>query len=221
MTTPRSGSATAPRALADCLPHAANTTGSESDGKHPLLCYTDEARRCGIVPDKPRSRSKIDQGIRAKIRMLCDCDLPWPAFFCGGVGSGKTCAALCLCDAALGGATYYTTADLVDRIHQASYGELREDDGLNFRARRVRPHDVWHEWGLRALAVLDELGTRTPTDSQRDVIQAAIDKREGRPLVVISNLRLPELAEVCGDRIASRLAAGTVLDFGDDDRRVA
>ena len=185
-----------------------------------LTCHADQGHRCGIMPDKSRSRCLIDEQPRLRIRELCEAHLPWPAFFTGVPGSGKTCAALSLCDAATRATVYHTLPELAERLHLATYGDLREDDGISARPVRVYPGHIWRPWKESALAVMDEIGTRGLTDSQRDTLQRAIDYRDGLPLIVISNLSLTAIADLLGDRVASRLAGGTVVDFGEIDRRV-
>ena len=67
------------------------------------------------------------------------------------------------------------------------------------------------------MTVLDELGTRQQvSDFQYEVTKKAIDTREGRPAIVISNLSLTALAKVYDDRIAARLSEGTVVYATED-----
>ncbi len=78
-------------------------------------------------------------------------------------------------------------------------------------------------WRVRidqpSLLVLDDLGTRKPTESQYEIIFELIDRRQGKPLVVSTNHSPEALGKVFDDRIASRLSAGTVIDFPLVDRR--
>jgi len=73
------------------------------------------------------------------------------------------------------------------------------------------------------LPMFDDLGAHKVSDYAREVWYEIIDKRYRNimPAVYTSNLRLNEIAEVMGDRIASRLAGGVVFELKGDDRRVA
>jgi len=152
--------------------------------------------------------------------VLRDCCLgkaPWPLFLTGPVGTGKTCAALCVCDF-VWEPLYYTIRDLVDRQALAYNRDLWSTDG----SYRLTVHDV--RSGLRncALLVVDELARRErPSGSEADVVHLACSVREGRPFIAISNRTLSEISRIYDDAIASRLAAGTVFVLDGADRRIA
>ena len=86
----------------------------------------------------------------------------------------------------------------------------------------VSRREYWKELTKSNLVVLDELGTRANvSDHHAETVKRVLDIREGKPLVVITNLRASELDSVYGDRIASRAAAGTIIDWsGYPDRRL-
>jgi hypothetical protein len=52
-------------------------------------------------------------------------------------------------------------------------------------------------------------------------VKTAIEERHNRPLVVVSNLTLSEIATNYDARIASRLAAGTVFETAGEDQRLS
>lgn len=150
---------------------------------------------------------------------MLDCAVvggPWPLVFVGDVGTGKTCAALSLLDWVAGSRRYFTVADLCDELiavqgGQREYGQ-RKDTVVHW----------WERFKSVACVVVDELGARTKvSDFQYESVKRAIDLREDRPAVFITNLTLDELAKVYDDRIASRLAGGTVIQFDGEDRRIA
>jgi hypothetical protein len=86
----------------------------------------------------------------------------------------------------------------------------------------VYESDFWAMVGKQPLVVLDELGCREKvTDFQYETVKAVLDARDGRPLVVASNLGPEGLAVVYDDRIASRLMAGSVLELQGEDRRLS
>lgn len=134
----------------------------------------------------------------------------WPMLMLGPVGTGKTCAALCLLD--LVGRRRYTTVQVMcDSLITA-----QRDD-----AERG-PADWWNRWAQATCCVLDELGTRDKvSEFQYECVKKAIDLREGAPLICISNATVKELAALYDDRIASRLAGGTVIHFAGKDRRLS
>ena len=67
--------------------------------------------------------------------------------------------------------------------------------------------------------VLDDVGQRTKvSDCQYDAIKIALDRREGRPLLITTNLSLFDLATVYDERISSRLMGGTVIETSGDRR---
>ena len=81
--------------------------------------------------------------------------------------------------------------------------------------------DIWDAWRNAHLVVLDEVGARDKvSDHHRETIKYALDHRQGKPAVVISNhLTVTHFAGLYGDPIASRLASGTQA-WLKGDRRV-
>jgi hypothetical protein len=143
--------------------------------------------------------------------------LPWPLFLCGLAGTGKTCAALCLLD--YSGGEYHTVSGLCDLVIRAQQGRLEWFSGGY--GGKVWPEKLWESLANTPLLVLDELGTREKVSDQHyEVVKNCIDKRHGKPLVVISNLELDRVAAIYDDRISSRLVAGTVFEFTGKDRRL-
>ena len=71
------------------------------------------------------------------------------------------------------------------------------------------------------LLVLDDIGIRTPTDVDLEILTRAVNTRAGRPLIVTSNLKPAELNAAFGARLASRLLAGVMLNLAGADRRLA
>ena len=165
------------------------------------------------VPATTRLWDGVADAVKATLLDLIVGRLEWPLLITGEVGSGKTCAGLCLFDY-FGG--WFT-----------SLGELHERV-LAIRDKRlfwtgvascvVTLSEYWILWHDCNVCVLDELGVRSPTDAQYDTLMLAINGREEKPFVAISNLPPSELATVYDDRIASRLAAGTVLEMVGDKR---
>ena len=165
------------------------------------------------LPDKPRVRGMVPDLIARCINKCCAGESPWPLVMVGDAGSGKTCAALLLSDRASG---FYSTArDFVERLRDAEFGRLYSESGYT-----ISKQQLWRDWSTPALAILDELGTRsTVSDHHYDVVKTCLDSREGRPTVYIANLTIERIAEVYDDRVASRLSAGTVVKCRGDMRR--
>jgi DNA replication protein DnaC len=167
--------------------------------------------------NKPREISLIDKALQDRIRLLVKGEAPWPLLLHGPAGCGKTCAALCLLDH-VGRGFYFTAADLCDKIIQAQKGELQTEES----GWRVSPQGLWKEITSTPLVVLDELGAREKvSDFHYDTVKRVLDEREGQPLVCLSNHGIEELARVYDDRVASRLAAGTILALDGADRRLS
>lgn len=156
--------------------------------------------------------------LRQEIRKLVAGESPWPLLLDGKVGTGKTCAALCLLDYA--GGEYYTVAGLCSTLIQSQQGRLEwSHEG---RGGTLWPEKLWAKLAAAPLVVLDELGCRDkPTDAHYEAVKTLIDERHGKPFVVISNLTLDRIEALYDDRVSSRLAAGTVFTLSGQDRRIA
>lgn len=161
----------------------------------------------------PRSLALVDHGLRNVFRELVAGREPWPLYLYGPAGTGKTRAALCLCDAVTK-ATYVTVEDLCNQVMGRSWG------GLNFGDDD--PALSWEE--KLDLAVLDEIGCRQNVgDLHYNVVREFADDREfhhGSVAVYVSNLSPEQLAQVYDARIASRLLCGTWHHLDGQDRRL-
>ena len=160
----------------------------------------------------------VDSALRKVMRELVAGHAPWPLFLLGPVGCGKSCAALCLCDV-VEDSMYWTVERLHDAILSAKQGHLWRGGWVD--EWKISTDMLWDEWRSTPLAVLDELGTRAAvSESMYETVKRAIDGREGRSGIFISNAELDALAVAYDDRIASRLAAGTTFRLAGDDRRI-
>lgn len=212
----------AKRALVEFPPPQESTTTSpksagEALTKLPLLG----------PPGRIRIRKKIVR-IREQIPPVLavafwDCvrgRTPWPLFMHGGVGTGKTCAALFLCDYVAGRAIFRDFGQLCSDHQDAKMSRLIWEG--SYSQTLVRPGEYWDDWRHYALCVLDEIGARdSVSDHVYETLKMAVDTRYGMPLVLISNVGLKRLAELFDDRIASRCAGGTVVHLEGDDRRIS
>lgn len=159
----------------------------------------------------------IDPALRTAIRAAVLAETPWPLVVHGPAGCGKTCAALCVLDHA--GGEYHTAAGLCETIIRAQQGRLEwSHEG---RGGMLWPEQFWRKLAAASLVVLDELGSRERvSDHHYECVKRVLDDRAGKPLIVLSNLGLEKIASLYDDRIASRLAAGTVVRMEGDDRRL-
>lgn len=164
-------------------------------------------------PNKLRQLEGIDAKHRSAIRAVVEGKAPWPLLLTGEAGSGKTCAALCMIDAF--GGWYLTVTQLTEMLIAAQQGRLQWSSGY---ARTVE--EIWTAWERAHLTVLDELGGRKVSDFHYETVKRCLDLREGRPAVFISNLDIDHLIgpELYDDRIASRLAGGSVIETTGDRR---
>jgi DNA replication protein DnaC len=73
------------------------------------------------------------------------------------------------------------------------------------------------------LLILDDIGTRTPTEAFMDFLYAIIDKRycekEKKGTIITTNLNYKDMREKFGDAFVSRVASGKVFRFDGEDRR--
>ncbi len=172
-------------------------------------------------PKKHRTREEVPGRMLESLRALVRGQQPWPLFMWSPCGTGKTCAALMLLDYCNGLTHYWTVQGLCEHLIECDKG--RVDTG-GVHPITVTRAEYWKELCQSQIVVLDELGTRRKeiSDHHLETVKRVLDVREGSPLIVISNLRVQDLAELYGDRIPSRCAAGTILDFSAyPDRRIA
>jgi DNA replication protein DnaC len=161
---------------------------------------------------KPRDRDRIVPSLRRAIQACAAGEQPWPLVMLGEAGSGKTCAGLCIVDHY--GGWYTTLPEMCELVIDAQQKRLWWPRGY---PRTV--HEIWGDWMVANVTVLDEIGTRgNVSEHHYDVLKRAIDIREGRPAVAISNLTMSGLEACYDNRIASRLSGGTVYTCSGDQR---
>jgi DNA replication protein DnaC len=131
---------------------------------------------------------------------------------CGSVGTGKThCAA--------GIVRHIAEQEKPVKFRSFSqiYRDLRECYTLNRNEQ-----DVLRELFKAPFLVLDDLGAGSLSDFERRSVTDILDERMGnlRPTVVTTNWSLKQIEEKMDDRIASRLASFTAIEFSGRDHRI-
>lgn len=135
-------------------------------------------------------------------------------FFTGNVGAGKThCAVGLLRDAA-------TRDPRPGRFIHATrlFLDLRGTMSSNTETENY----VMSKYIGHCVLVLDDVGAEKPSDYVRECWYHIVETRYSRmkPTIITSNLTLEQIADTYGDRIASRIASGFVMNFRGGDHRL-
>ena len=149
-----------------------------------------------------RHMTQVSSQLVGVFRNLVCGKAKWPLFLFGPVGSGKSMAALSLCDFVK--SPYYTTVEtLMNDVMSGS--------------------DFWTKIRNAGLAVLDELGCRMKTtDLEYSSVKRFCDERElyaRRIAIYVSNVEPDVIASQYDARIADRVLCGTVVKLNDKSRR--
>lgn len=164
---------------------------------------------------QPKARKAINDAIKGK---------RWPLLLTGSVGTGKTCAAAVVYGEYARNALpmWHRADDLLLSISLGRQNGVQVEQWDQYREvkRVVIPFAQFVARAANAsCVVLDDLGTRAPTESMYAALFDLLEWRRQKPLLITSNKTLPELASMYDDRIASRLAGGTVIVMSGKDQR--
>ena len=150
--------------------------------------------------------------------------------FFGKVGRGKTVLA---CLAAMRFASFVHAAR-IETDSEFSEGitgcvvsvhfDTVSDVTRTFRSgisSQTSEEEILREFARRKLQIIDDLGPENDTDYARSVVYSVIDHRDrnGLSTVWTSNLTPEEFQARYGERMASRLWSGTVIEVTGTDRR--
>lgn len=105
-------------------------------------------------------------------------------------------------------------------INQADLNMLWQQRMFKFN----EVHTLLQELTSSRLLVLDDIGTRTPSESFMDFLYSIADGRyRGKDrlgTIITTNLNSVKMREMFGDAFTSRIASGRCLRFDGPDRRI-
>ncbi len=184
-------------------------------GWEPIGAGDSDVRTCGPFSELARW-DEVSTGVQDAIEKAARGGSCWPLVLIGPAGSGKTCAAVA--SVMRWGGKFWQLNEFCDLLIDAAQDRLYHNScGVGYK---ITARAIWDEWRTAKLAVIDDVGTRTKvSDHQFDTLKRLLDSRELRPTIVTTNLQIDGIASVFDDRVASRLAGGTVIQF-DGDRRL-
>lgn len=159
-----------------------------------------------ILPDTDRQRDHVFAPAREAFTKCVKSGVGWPLFFYGLQGRGKTTAALWF----------------LDHVMRPVYVTGREIVDYEFCPDWRRKDDFREAWRKASLCVVDQFGMAGKQGpGQTQAVVDSIDKRSGKPLILISNLGPGEIDEVFDAQVRSRIEIGTKIEFkGLPDYRV-
>jgi len=192
-----------------CEAEQATGTRRPPERSVPVMVFDDEAYRERCCPGVYRTLSGVNRAVRGVFGSLVRGSGRWPLYLWGPVGTGKTCAALALCDYTRG--RYWSMESIVDELFES------------YRGSGSSATNLWSDVARPPIAVLDEIGGRAVSDTVYGAVKHFWESRQehGNVAVYVSNLSPDQLQQVFDDRIASRLTCGTVLELSGADRRLA
>ena len=170
-----------------------------------------------IFPEIARAPARVPVRISMAFRRCRIGELPWPLLLSGTVGVGKTRACLCMHD--LFGGRYDELATYADDFGLVRRGEFR--DRRLIHEPKLSERDWIRLIRSERLVIVDDIGRRAKeSDHVLDTLIRLLNAREGgHPLVLVTNLTPEDLAHNYDDRIASRMASGTVVNVEGPDQR--
>ena len=142
----------------------------------------------------------------------------WPVYLHGLTGRGKTAAAACVYRRWTGNRVqWFRLSDFVDLIQRC------RKDGPQYVAGSSYAHGEPHFWRVKieepSLVIVDDVGVRSVTEIQREIITKLIDTRGKRPTIYTSNLSPKEIGQLYDARISSRINSGSPIEVTGRDRR--
>ncbi len=169
---------------------------------------------CGVperLVDANFAEIQQDLEITAKLKEFCE---TYRGFLLlpGSSGTGKSYASVCCMGKYLEkkeDCFFVNVADLFVTwlgLKQTGHSELH----------------LLEKYGECELLILDDVGTRAPSEAFLDFLYLLINKRSGKTSVgtiISTNLGYQDLAQKLGDAILSRISSGLIAKFTGKDRR--
>jgi predicted ATPase len=147
----------------------------------------------------------------------------WPVYFHGNPGRGKSYAMAALYCLWTGrNPVWFDVSALLRSIMRCR----TSDDGAIYETRPGGESVLVYESGIMSrirnadLACFDDVGLRSASDAMYDAFYEIVNSRKGKPTIFTGNLSPKELKEVYDARIASRILAGTLIEFTGEDQRL-
>lgn len=160
---------------------------------------------------------QVTPALAAAMQQAAESSL-YPVLLTGEPGRGKTCAMAAWFQRVPGRVGWFSAADLIRQIQTC------RRDGEYYFPDSAYGCSEPHLWRTRVeqpdILFVDDLGVRSPTESQYEIIYELVERRGTRPTYYSTNLKPGELAKVFDARVASRLLRGTVIDVKGSDRRL-
>lgn len=170
-----------------------------------------------IHTGKVRKVEDVPHALWDCIEDLCEGRGKWPLFLHGGVGTGKSCAALCLVDR-VADAQFWQMPELATYVQSIKQG--REEWYRSGLGGTWTERQWWAHLAQIPLLVLDDVGLREVNSAfQTEILFLALEAREGKPMICTSNLNADGIENSYNDRIRSRMCSGTVYELRGRDRR--
>lgn len=146
----------------------------------------------------------------------------WPILLAGPCGVGKSCLS-CLVASRIPHWRFAPASELVGQVVQARVSDSRTVLVRTMSGVEIERNETeilrWVE--SAPILVLDDVGVRTMTEVQSDILLRVLDLRLGRPLIATTNCTAVTLPQMVGERCASRLRAGSQFRMAGEDRRVS
>lgn len=170
-----------------------------------------------------REPGMVPANVRDTFKSCCAAESPWPLLVWGDVGTGKTRFGLIVNDFYSG--SFMDFADLMAEYAALRRSELDSEDSvvvLTPNVRKVRETEWIESLAGPRVFVVDDIARRGDTQSEtsRELLSRFLDRREGMPTVLISNLGPMDLATAYDDRVGSRMCCGSVVKVAGADMRI-
>ena len=139
--------------------------------------------------------------------------------FSGANGTGKSFAAMAVYEVVSPFDLPFYDYDVARFLTQADLNILWSEFNTKHKETNTFLKDLYGS----KLLILDDVGTRTPTEAYMDFLYAVVDKRytlrSSRGTIITTNLNSTDMRQKFGDAFVSRVASGKCFKFEGLDRR--